>query len=169
MRRFGSSVSSKTLLLIIWRVCNVLMCLFFGLATYVQINDPDAALWMVGYGVPALLCALIGLQHQVTETLPWRRVADLHAMMCCGAVGMMGWKLSKENPADIFQQEEGREMSGLVLTVVWLLLCRHSGRSAVGKLRVSAGVLITIFPFVCWYHVHNKSRSHWPTHCKTAI
>ncbi|XP_061761708.1 transmembrane protein 220 [Nerophis ophidion] len=169
MRQFSSSISTKTLLLIIWRVCNVLMSLFFGLATYVQINDPDAALWMVGYGVPALLCALIGLKHQVTETLPWRRVADLHMTMCGGFLVMMAWKLSKENPADVFQQEEGREMSGLMLTVMWLLLCRHSGRSTVGKLRVSAGVLITIFPFVCWYHVHHNNRSSWPSHCTTAI
>ncbi|XP_048066264.1 uncharacterized protein LOC125280001 isoform X2 [Megalobrama amblycephala] len=51
---------------IIWRVCNLFMSVFFSLATYAQINDPDAALWMVGYAVPAGLCFLICCEQQIT-------------------------------------------------------------------------------------------------------
>ncbi|XP_073350591.1 transmembrane protein 220 [Pagrus major] len=162
---------SESWLSAIWRVCNVFMSLFFALATYVQINDPDAGLWMVGYGVPAVLCVFIGLNPHVTETLPWRRVADLHVMISSAVVSMLGWKLYKERVADIFQREEGREFSGLMLTLVWLLMCRHSGRAPVGKLRVSTAVAITVFPFVAWlyYYINKELRSSWPSHCKTAI
>ncbi|KAM7371450.1 hypothetical protein PAMP_008692 [Pampus punctatissimus] len=120
--------NSKTCLTVIWQICNVFMSLFFALATYVQINDPDAGIWMVCYGVPAVLCALIGFKPHVTETLPWRRVADLHVMVSSAVTAVLGWRLYKEQITEIFQQEEGREFSGLMLTLVWLLLSRHSGR-----------------------------------------
>ncbi|XP_072225216.1 transmembrane protein 220 [Leuresthes tenuis] len=163
--------SPKPWLHVVWQSCNVLMSLFFALASYVQINDPDAGLWMVGYGVPAVLCALIGFKPHVTETLPWRRVADLHVMISTAVISMLGWKLYKESITHIFQQEEGREFSGLMLTAVWLLLCRHSGRAPVGMLRVSTAVAITVFPFVAWlyYYINKELRSNWPSHCKTAI
>uniref|UniRef100_A0A3Q3VRJ9 Transmembrane protein 220 n=1 Tax=Mola mola TaxID=94237 RepID=A0A3Q3VRJ9_MOLML len=156
---------------VIWQACNLSMSFFFALATYVQINDPDAALWMVGYGVPAVLCVFIGLRPHVTETLPWRHLADLHVMLSSAVVAMLGWRLDKERLAGIFQQEEGREFSGLMLTVVWLLLCRHSGGAPLGTLRVSTAVAITAFPFAAWlyYHVHKELRASWPLHCKTAI
>ncbi|TNN52826.1 Protein SCO1, mitochondrial [Liparis tanakae] len=90
-----------------WRVCNFLMCLFFALATYVQINDPDAGVWMVGYGLPAVLCACVGLKPHVTEELPWRRLADLHVMVSSAVVATLGWRLYREGLTEILQQEEG--------------------------------------------------------------
>ncbi|XP_047427915.1 transmembrane protein 220 [Mugil cephalus] len=161
----------KTWLCVIWQICNVFMSLFFALASYVQINDPDAGLWMVGYGIPAVLCVFVGLKPHVTETLPWRRVADLHVMISSAFVTMLGWVLYKEQITQVFQQEEGREFSGLLLTIVWLLLCRHSGRAPVGMCRVSTAVAITVFPFVAWlyYYINKELRLNWPSHCKTAI
>lgn len=84
---------------------------------------------------------------------------------------MLGWTLYKEQITDIFQQEEGREFSGLLLTVLWLLLCRHSGRSPVGVLRVCTAAAITVFPIVSWlyYYINKELRANWPSHCKTAL
>ncbi|XP_038836531.1 transmembrane protein 220 isoform X2 [Salvelinus namaycush] len=127
--------------LIIWRACNVCMSLFFALASYVQINDPDAVLWVVAYAIPANLCLLIAIKPHVTERI-----------------------------TNIFQQEEGREFSGLILILVWLLLCQHSG-SSIGALRLFVAVAITIFPFVAWlyYYINKELRTSWPPHCKTAL
>ncbi|XP_024289368.1 transmembrane protein 220 [Oncorhynchus tshawytscha] len=156
--------------LIIWRVCNVCMSLFFALASYVQINDPDAVLWMVAYAIPANLCLLIAIKPHVTETLLWRRIAKLHMLISTAVVSMMGWTLYKEHITNIFQQEEGREFSGLMLILVWLLLCQHSG-SSIGALRLSVAVAITIFPFVAWlyYYINKELRTSWPPHCKAAL
>ncbi|XP_028311564.1 transmembrane protein 220 [Gouania willdenowi] len=162
---------SKSWFSVIWRSCNLCMSVFFGLASYVQINDPDAGLWMFGYAVPALLCALVSIRPHLTETLAWRRVADLHVMLSTAVVGMLGWALYRERVTRIFQQEEGREFSGLVLAVFWLLLCRGSGRAPVGGLRVCTAVFISVFPFTAWlyYHVHEELRASWPSHCNSAL
>ncbi|XP_016112460.1 transmembrane protein 220 isoform X1 [Sinocyclocheilus grahami] len=156
---------------IIWRVCNLCMSVFFSLATYVQINDPDAVLWMAGYAVPAGLCFLLCCQPQITESLLWRRMADLHVLVASAFGVILGWKLYKEGITDIFQQEEGRECSGLLLTVFWLLLCRRSGRSSVGSVRICTAVGITVFPFITWiyYYMNTELRKHWPEHCTTAL
>ncbi|XP_058624250.1 transmembrane protein 220 isoform X1 [Onychostoma macrolepis] len=162
---------SVSLSQIIWRVCNLFMSVFFSLATYVQINDPDAALWMVGYAIPAGLCFLLCCQPQITESLLWRRMADLHVLVASTFGVILGWKLYKEGITDIFQQEEGRECCGLMLMVFWLLLCRHSGRSSVGSVRVCTAVGITVFPFITWiyYYMNTELRKYWPEHCTTAL
>ncbi|TWW70435.1 Transmembrane protein 220 [Takifugu flavidus] len=136
---------------VIWRLCNFCMSVFFSLATYVQINDPDAGLWMVGYGVPAVLAGLVGLNPHVTETLPWRRLSDLHVTLSAAVAAMLAWRLDKERLSEMFHQEEGR--------------------APVGLLRVLTAVGITVFPFVAWlyFHLNQELRANWPTHCKTAI
>uniref|UniRef100_A0A8P0NJ20 Transmembrane protein 220 n=2 Tax=Canis lupus familiaris TaxID=9615 RepID=A0A8P0NJ20_CANLF len=50
----------------LWRACNWLMAAFFALAALVQVNDPDAQLWMVVYMIPAALSLLVGLNPLVT-------------------------------------------------------------------------------------------------------
>lgn len=42
------------------------------------------------------------------ETLPWRRVADLHVMLSGAFVAMLVWRLERERLTELFQQEEGR-------------------------------------------------------------
>lgn len=53
---------------------------------------------------PACMCS-VGLS---AETLPWRRVADLHVMISCAFVAMLGWSIDRKQLAEIFHQEEGR-------------------------------------------------------------
>ncbi|XP_076792713.1 transmembrane protein 220 isoform X5 [Arvicanthis niloticus] len=50
----------------LWRACNTLMAAFFGLAAVVQVNDPDAELWVVVYMIPAVLALLVGFNPLVT-------------------------------------------------------------------------------------------------------
>ncbi|XP_051988972.1 transmembrane protein 220 isoform X2 [Xyrauchen texanus] len=136
---------------IIWRVCNLFMSVFFSLASYVQINDPDSVLWMVAYAIPAGLCFLICCQQEITETLFWRRTADLYVLVSTAFVFILGWNLYKVGITDIFQQEEGR--------------------SAVGSFRLCTAVGVTVFPFITWiyYYMNTEMRKDWPEHCTTAL
>lgn len=46
-----------------------------------------------------------------SETLPWRRVADLHVLISSAISAMLGWTLYKEQITQLFQKEEGRYAS----------------------------------------------------------
>uniref|UniRef100_F6SNJ0 Transmembrane protein 220 n=1 Tax=Equus caballus TaxID=9796 RepID=F6SNJ0_HORSE len=50
----------------LWRACNWLMAAFFALAAVVQVNDPDAEVWVMVYMIPAVLTLLVGLNPLVT-------------------------------------------------------------------------------------------------------
>ncbi|KAL4658256.1 transmembrane protein 220 isoform X1 [Arapaima gigas] len=139
--------------------------------TYVQINDPDAALWMVGYIVPAASCLLISIKPNSTDTMLWKRLADVYVLVSAGVATVLGWTLLRMQTKNILQQEEGREFAGLMLTVIWLLLCRMSGRYGGGAIHLFTAISITLFPFISWlyYHLNKDLRSTWPSHCKTAL
>ncbi|KAM9296927.1 transmembrane protein 220 [Gastrophryne carolinensis] len=147
------------------------MALFFTLAAYVQINDPDASVWMVIYLLPAGLILLLSIKPHITGHVIWKTLSDLHTALCLiGASYLLGTLLlyGKKN---ILHEEEGRELSGLVIIALWLLLCRGSGQGIVGGLRLSIAVSISVFPFLIWIYIYiNKEmRTSWPQHCKTVI
>ncbi|XP_029456086.1 transmembrane protein 220 isoform X2 [Rhinatrema bivittatum] len=95
----------------LWRVCNVIMALFFALAAYVQVNDPDAGMWIVVYAIPSALTVLVGLQPKITGNFLWRSLSDLHMLACCVGATYLGWFLIYYTERNIMQEEEGRELS----------------------------------------------------------
>ncbi|XP_053309997.1 transmembrane protein 220 isoform X1 [Spea bombifrons] len=155
----------------LWRVCNALMSVFFGLAAYVQVNDPDAEVWMVIYLVPSVLVLLVSVNSDITGHGVWRALADLHCAVCLtGAVYLLG-KLFMDSRESILHEEEGRELSGLGIIALWLLLCRKTHKQIVGGFRLFIAVSVSVFPFLIWLYIYiNKEmRTSWPQHCKTVI
>ncbi|XP_018428805.1 PREDICTED: transmembrane protein 220 [Nanorana parkeri] len=155
----------------LWRVCNLLMSLFFALAAYVQINDPDAGMWIVIYLVPATLILLLSIKPDITGHVIWKTLSDLHSAVCLVGASCLFISLLVYGKKNILHEEEGRELSGLTIIVLWLLLCRNSGRGSMGGLRLLIAVSIAVFPFVTWLYIYiNKEmRTSWPQHCKTVI
>ncbi|XP_078426855.1 transmembrane protein 220 [Cetorhinus maximus] len=152
-----------------WRACNICMAFFFALAAYVQINDPDAGIWIVVYVIPAALSFLVGLNPPITDNFIWRSLSDLHVYMCSMVAILWAWRL-RRTAKNVFQEEEGREFLGLVIIVIWILLCRHSGKY-LGGFRLSIAVLITVLPFITWlyYYINKELRASWPDHCRNTI
>ncbi|XP_004760212.1 transmembrane protein 220 isoform X2 [Mustela nigripes] len=137
---------------VLWRACNWLMAAFFALAALVQVNDPDAELWMVVYMIPALLSLLVGLNPLVTGNFIWKSISAIHIFFCITwAVGLVGhlWLHSQQS---ILHEEEGRNPVG-------------------GRIQLATAVVITLLPFISWIYIYiNKEmRSSWPVHCKTVI
>ncbi|RXN14604.1 transmembrane protein 220 [Labeo rohita] len=150
------------------------LMLHIGSEVYKVSPDPDALLPYIIKDrpkLPTVSKARVRISAKTEESLIWRRMADLHVLVASTFGVILGWKLYKEGITDIFQQEEGRECCGLMLTVFWLLLCRHSGRSSVGSVRICTAVGITVFPFITWiyYYINTELKKHWPEHCTTAL
>ncbi|XP_033040420.1 transmembrane protein 220 isoform X1 [Trachypithecus francoisi] len=156
----------------LWRACNGLMAAFFALAAYVQVNDPDAELWVVVYTIPAVLTLLVGLNPQITGNVIWKSISAIHILFCMvWAVGL-AYYLLHHTQQNILHEEEGRELCGLVIITAWIILCRSSSKNPVGgRIQLAIAIVITLFPFISWVYIYiNKEmRSSWPTHCKTVI
>uniref|UniRef100_A0A2K5KLR3 Transmembrane protein 220 n=1 Tax=Cercocebus atys TaxID=9531 RepID=A0A2K5KLR3_CERAT len=136
----------------LWRACNGLMAAFFAMAAFVQVNDPDAELWVVVYTIPAVLTLLVGLNPQVTGNVIWRSISAIHILFCMvWAVGL-AYYLLHHTQQNILHEEEGRTPVG-------------------GRIQLAIAIVITLFPFISWVYIYiNKEmRSSWPTHCKTVI
>ncbi|XP_005582968.4 transmembrane protein 220 isoform X3 [Macaca fascicularis] len=156
----------------LWRACNGLMAAFFAMAAFVQVNDPDAELWVVVYTIPAVLTLLVGLNPQVTGNVIWKSISAIHILFCMvWAVGL-AYYLLHHTQQNILHEEEGRELCGLVIITAWIILCRSSSKTPVGgRIQLAIAIVITLFPFISWVYIYinEEMRSSWPTHCKTVI
>ncbi|KAK2522716.1 transmembrane protein 220 [Columba livia] len=155
----------------LWRLCNLLMAAFFGLAAAVQVNDPDAELWTVVYLVPAALTLLVSINPSITDHGVWRSLCDLHSAGCIVGTIALACSLFAYAQWNILHEEEGRELFGLVIITIWMSLCRSSAKSPLAGARLAAAVMVALFPFVSWLYIYiNKEmRASWPTHCKTVM
>ncbi|NXP93252.1 TM220 protein, partial [Passerina amoena] len=93
---------------LLWRLCNLLMAAFFGLAAAVQVNDPDAGLWTVVYLVPAALTLLVSINPSITDNGVWRSLCDLHSAGCVVGTIALACSLFAYAQGNIFHEEEGR-------------------------------------------------------------
>ncbi|XP_074081229.1 transmembrane protein 220 [Macrotis lagotis] len=156
----------------LWRTCNFVMAAFFALAAYVQINDPDAELWMVIYTIPAVLTLLVGLNPLITGNFIWKNFTKLHLFLCALGILNLGNYLFLHTERKILHEEEGRELFGLGIIIIWLSLCHISTKNLVGRrVQLVVAIAISLCPFITWFYIYvNKEmRSTWPTHCKTVI
>ncbi|KAG8446017.1 hypothetical protein GDO86_013769 [Hymenochirus boettgeri] len=132
----------------LWKACNILMFGFFSLAAYVQVNDPDAEIWITFI---VLVCVIIALY--------------LSIYLC--------WNSNKS----ILHEEQGRAISGLLIISGWLFLLpeiRTVSRLATltfGGIRLLVALAVSVSPFLIWLYIYmNKEmRESWPQHCKTVI
>nr|XP_004663130.2 transmembrane protein 220 isoform X1 [Jaculus jaculus] len=156
----------------LWRACNALMAAFFALAAVVQVNDPDAELWVVVYIIPAGLALLVGCNPLVTGNFVWKSVSTIHMLFCVVWAVRLAHYLLLHAQQSILQEEEGRELSGLVIIMAWMTLCHSSAKNPTGgRIQLAMAVILTLFPLTLWIYVHinQEMRSSWPTHCKTVI
>ncbi|XP_067282943.1 transmembrane protein 220 [Pseudorasbora parva] len=137
---------------IIWRLCALFMSVFFSLKTYVQINDPDADLWMKLYF--QMMCHVLIII--CPESSLWRRTADRHVLLASTFGLILGWKLYKEGITDIFQQEEER-LYYIIMSINICLIMSFRGSK------------LTVFLFISWIFMNTELRKHWPERCTTAL
>ncbi|KAF4802652.1 Transmembrane protein [Turdus rufiventris] len=157
----------------LWRLCNFLMAAFFGLAAAVQIKNGLCGNTSY-YLLRAKSCRTyfyIALVLVAADNGVWRSLCDLHSAGCIFGTIALACSLFAYAQGNIFHEEEGRELFGLVIITVWMSLCRSSAKSPLGGALLAAAVIIALFPFVSWLYVYvNKDmRESWPTHCKTVM
>jgi hypothetical protein len=101
------------------RAVNGLFCVVLGVFAIVQYNDPDALLWFLIYGVPAVWAGLAAWKPESLSASP----AALGALAVCLVLSLAGmiymW------PAEFstwWDAEEVREGMGLMIVTAALLV-----------------------------------------------
>ncbi|CAO2643623.1 Transmembrane protein 220 [Lemmus lemmus] len=153
----------------LWRACNLLMSAFFALAAVVQVRWAEE---QVVYMIPALLALLVGFNPLVTGNFIWKSVSVMHMLFCVLWAGGLAYHFLHHAQQSILNEEEGRELSGLVIITAWMVLCHSSAKNPIGgRMHLAIAVAIALFPLISWVYVYrNKEmRSSWPAHCKTVI
>lgn len=145
----------------VWRIINLLLGVFFMLAALVNLNDPDWYLWMTVYGVSAALCLPLVLKPQWSVSKVWNTVVTIHFTMCLAYAVyqvVLLFEAIKGELKNPLEQEEGREMGGLLIIIAWTSIARFTtvGRPvhASNKQMMNALLLITVtltfIPLLTW-------------------
>jgi hypothetical protein len=117
------------------KIVNFLLAVMFLIFAFLQLNDPDPAMWILIYGAMAVVCILAMFKFYSRVAL----IALLAIYVICSVFylpGVQEW-LSQGNKAQLFDNvakmehpfiEESREFLGLsiniVVLVVYLILSR---------------------------------------------
>ena len=145
---------------------------FFALAVFVQVNDPDAELWVVVYTVPATLTLRVGLNPLVTGNFIWKSVSAIHIFLCVLWAISLAYNLLLHKKQNLLHEEEGRELSGLVIIAAWLVCATALQRlQVVEEFSWPFATTVALLPFISWVYIyiHKEMCSSWPTHCKMVI
>ena len=118
----------------IWLAANGLMLLMFVFSVIVQYNDPDPWLWMLVYGVAAVVCA-----RELMGKTRWEAAAavGIIAFIWAGTIsprviGVVPFaSMFEEFEMKNAQVEESREMYGLLLITLWMLAVAFVARRRV--------------------------------------
>lgn len=158
-----------------WRLSNGFMALFFALAAYVQMNDPDPVIWMMIYGVPCVLCTALVMKSSLQDQFIWKLTAVTHLSACTFAVlyslsVLLRTEITSKNPLNY---EEGREIGGLLIVVSWIVLClvtRHKSSNETAVYLWTATIAIALIPFVLFgIYITTWDLSSLQDHCKDII
>ncbi|HEU5146672.1 MAG TPA: transmembrane 220 family protein [Chryseosolibacter sp.] len=118
------------------KVLNLLLAALFLLFAFVQINDPDPALWILIYGLMAVACVLAAFGRYYPKIISVILIIYL-AYSFFYIPGVVEW-LGSENKSMLFDDiakmqypyiEESREFLGLFICVIVLVMHLLTWRS----------------------------------------
>lgn len=115
------------------RAVNAVMAVLFLLGLAVQYNDPDPFRWVVIYGAAAAACVLAFL-GRLPRWLPLSTAlvaGAWAALLSPDVIGRIGvGDLFQEVRMDSVEIEQGREMFGLLLIGLWMVVLLFTARRA---------------------------------------
>ncbi|KAL1487000.1 hypothetical protein MTO96_046714 [Rhipicephalus appendiculatus] len=135
-----------------FRLSNGVMAVFFAMASYVQLNDPDALLWIVAYALPWFASISEALQLSWWSRELRTRFTSAAIMLSGGLLVLSVWFWLQDvtcigfNPVTC---EHGRESGGSAISLVWLLLLRRD-TEGVGWKRATLSATLSLLPVAVW-------------------
>ncbi len=123
------------------RIASFILAIMFLVFAFLQINDPDPVLWILIYGVMAVVCVMAMFELYYGKALIGLLVIFLVYSLFY-IPGVIDW-LHSENPSALFDDvakmehlyiEESREFLGLIICIIVLIVFLIRSRTkATGK------------------------------------
>ncbi|MGH7578511.1 MAG: transmembrane 220 family protein [Longimicrobiales bacterium] len=119
---------------IVMRAITIVMMLAFFFGAAVQYNDPDPVAWMAIYFVAAFAC-LLALRSRLPRWLPWAIAGAALIWAARLAPGVIATRVGPDELVQEFEMaspviEQGREMYGLLIILVWMIVLAITTRRA---------------------------------------
>jgi hypothetical protein len=122
-----AAASAAKLPAMFWRALNLLMALLFAFSVVVQYNDPDPIRWMAIYGAAMVVSGLTAWHPLL---LPWFAPAIVAVVALVWAATISPRALGRIPLSEMFRSwemkdstvEENREMFGLLIVAVWMIV-----------------------------------------------
>uniref|UniRef100_A0A7M5WR91 Transmembrane protein n=1 Tax=Clytia hemisphaerica TaxID=252671 RepID=A0A7M5WR91_9CNID len=110
--------------ILFWRILNCIMGIFFMVAMGLQANDPDPAVWMLLYGITGAVSFSIVISSSLQGKRLWRIFVAVHFVCCLAMLAyvIMFYSHVIDKSSNILHNEEGRELSGVILVQLWLAI-----------------------------------------------
>jgi hypothetical protein len=171
---------------------HMLMCVFFLLAAYVQLNDPDPLEWAAAYAVPAAACAYMSV-HAAAGAVPAlpAAVALVVAAVPVGVGATIAAPAAAALRAGggllhVLEKEEVRELCGITLVIAWLAFgfatqrekggVVQGGKAVAGGIAASSGAgnagvtamasaLLAVAAWAAWAALVGSGAVHVDEHC----
>jgi hypothetical protein len=123
-----------------WTLANLVMLLMFVFSAAVQLNDPDPLTWLPMYGAAAVVCGL-----ELRRRTPMWAPVGL-AVIALVWAGSLYYRAHDVPLSSLFAQwemrdlrvEEAREMYGLMIVGIWMIVIVAS-KSARARMALRSG------------------------------
>ena len=147
-----------------WRLSNAIMCLFFGLASYVQHNDELALFWITVYALPCLVSFFTALDFKkvIHSDIFHKLMYFLLTLYIIFSLYLFYKALSiviSSSEYNLLAFQEGKELFGVIIIQCWLLLSIYfiNARIPFDALMTTTAKIVIIFlalsPLALWaYH-----------------
>ncbi|KAH8036997.1 hypothetical protein HPB51_008045 [Rhipicephalus microplus] len=135
-----------------FRLSNGVMAVFFAMASYVQLNDPDAVVWIVAYALPCFASISEALQASWWSRRLRTRFTSTAMMLSGGLLGLSIWFWLQDATCigfNLVTCEHGRESGGAGISLIWLLLLRRRTEAA-GWKRATLSATLSLLPVAVW-------------------
>ncbi|XP_071796708.1 transmembrane protein 220-like [Asterias amurensis] len=153
----------------LWSGINAVMAVFFALAAFVQLNDPDPYLWIPVYMIPSFLCSSIVWSSDAVDSMCWHVTATVHMCLCAVGIAVLTFQTRQQMKNEMINPlalEEGRELFGLLIALMWILICKFSSRVKLVTSTKQQSALIWSFvllgcaPLILWGTCYQSHFSH---------
>jgi hypothetical protein len=152
-----------------WKIANVIMTIFLAFAAFVQHNDVDYMLWITIYAIPCFMSLFQVILPMINRYYLYhiiiRVLLVIYILLSTAFSYEFAIKSYNSDNYNPLHSEEGRELLGLIIIVIWILISVYYMSSelptdVIVSKKIKLGVIgFSITPVLVWiYYILHQMK-----------